>query len=352
MNPIPTARARAFVAAVCLSLAACGGPRAEAPRVTLESSEAEALLGDDDGFGAAVFYGAELMGSIDGCGCFGTATAGGVPFRFGYTEGFRAAYPGAGILQLDAGFSMASPRDAEGRELGDLVARDDAVLGAFDRLGYDAANATAHDIDYLARHLRPSAGAPPMASRFVSANLEPAGGDAAAPPAYVVRELSGDRVPGGRLRVAIAGVTEDASGAAHGGFRVADPAAALEAVLPKARAESDLVIVMAFMEADAARALAERLKHVADIFVVAHPTAHDEEPSLGAPPRITYARYKTMYLGELRLYFDAGRLARAANRYVKLYEPLPRDPLGERIAAEAKEAVKRAQLERFEAMQK
>lgn len=338
------------IAALLLAVAACGAPAANEPRVRLDSAEARELLGTDDGFQGVIFYGAELMGSIDGCGCFGTPTAGGVPFRFAYTEGFRGAYPEAGSLQLDAGYSMTSPVDARGRELPDLVAKSDAVLSAFERLGYDAANLTAHDVAYMSRYLRDGgAQRPPFVDRFVSANLEPAAPGLLAPRPYVVRELAGSRVPGGRRHVAIIGITEDAPEAVAAGFRVTDPAAALARTIPIARAESDLVVVLAFLERSSAVALAERFGSEADLFVVAHPSVRDQEPSLGAPPRIAFARYKTMYLGELRLYFDGGTLARARNRYVKLFDPLPRDPLGDRLAVEAKERIKKAQLERFEA---
>src|SRR5215510_7083709 len=93
--------AAALLLAASIALGACskiGGLGAHAsdgpPRVSFDTPEAKEKLGEDDGFQAAIFYGAELMGSIDDCGCPGHPQ-GGLPWRLGYTEGFRAAYPDA-----------------------------------------------------------------------------------------------------------------------------------------------------------------------------------------------------------------------------------------------------------------
>lgn len=322
------------------------------PRVALETDAAREKLGDDDGLHAAIFYGAELAGSIDDCGCPGHPE-GGLPWRFGYTEGFRSRFPDVATLQVDAGHSMADGANASGVLYPDSVTRNDWVVKAFDELGLDAVNASHREALYLSRFLgseeawRKAVAERPVLGRFVSANVRPARAGMAALPAYVVRELAGARA-GRPARVAFVGVSEPyPTLAARTGLEVRDPAEALAEALPKARAEADLVVVLAYMSADAAGQLAAKVGPQADAFVVSGPQARDAEPTPDAAPRMLFARYQTRKLGELRLFFDGGRLARAVNRYVTLDDQLPKDPVAARMAAEAKEAVKQAQIERF-----
>lgn len=347
----PVLRA-AFIPLLLLVVAACA-PVPEAvgpPRLSLEG-EARQLL--DAGFDAdvAVFFGSEIMGSLDGCGCMGSPQLGGLPFRSAYVEGFRDAFPGAAYLQLDAGYSTTAIASPEGEIVPDFLVRNEWVVTALDRLGFDAANLTAHDIPFFARYLGRDAWAAaarerPMLARYVSANLEPLRPALVKPPAYVVRTIRGASLPADGLRVAITGVTEPAKGTeAASGFRVVDPADALERVLPGARREADLVVVLAYMSPRAADALRERV--AADLYVVAHSLGEPPPPALEGPVRAVYSTYKTQQLGELALHVDGGAIASARARYVTLDRPLPRDPLAERIVAEAKEAVRATREQRY-----
>jgi hypothetical protein len=337
----------AILALAAVLVGACGGGPALSPDV-------KRLVGDDDGVALAIFYGAELMGSVDGCGCFGNAKAGGPPYRFGYEQAFEGEHAAAAVLSVDAGEWTTALRDRNGEILEDLEIQNEWVVRVLDRFEIDAVNVTARDADFLAaRYLRPDAweaavAERPALARFVSANLRPARQGVLAPPAYVVRSVEGTRLRGGRLRVAIAGVTEDAAPARQAGFDVVDPATALADVLPKARAESDFVVVLAYLSPARVAELARRLDGLVDLYVVAHPTARDREPELGAPPLIAYARYRTQLLGELHAHFGDGGVEKATNRYVPLEEPCPRHPEAERLAAEAHAAVKAARTRRFE----
>ena len=353
--------AAAAILAVSMGLGACsgvGGSGAHAsdgpPRVTLDEATAKEKLGEDDGFQATIFYGAELAGSIDDCGCPGHPQ-GGLPWRLGYTEGFRAAYPDAGYLQVDAGHSMANIVDASGKLYPDQNTKNEWVLKAFDRFNFDAANISGNDLYYLAQFLHPGVWEPavqkyPMLGRFVSANLEPEKPNSGllSPPPYVVRTMTGNRIPGGSVRVAIVGLTENNPNLPiHTGFKVVAPDVALERVLPKAEAESDVVVVLYFAAPDAARALAERYGSRVNAFVVAGPRARDTEPAFADAMNLAYARYQTRQLGELRMRFDGTNVAGITNRYVTLDEHLPKDPIAAEMAAAAKEAIKKAQEERF-----
>jgi len=338
---------QAFVLPLVFALA-CGTSR------TVDPKTAE-LLGPDDGAALAIFYGAELFGSVDGCGCFGNAKAGGPPYRYGFLRAFESTFGDVAVLDVDAGDWSGPVRDKDGTIVEDLVVQDEWVVRVLDHFGIDAVNVTARDVDFLAaRYLHPDAwdsavAERPAVARFVSANLRPVREGLLAPPPYVVREKSGTRLPGGRLRIAIVGVTEDAPSAKQAGFEVVDPAAALGATLPKARAESDMVVVLAALPPDRVAALARSLGGSVDLFVVAHPLARDREPEIGDSSRIVYARYKSQRLGELRVILSDRTISKATNRYVPLDDPTPRDAEAERLASEARDAVHQARTRRFEA---
>jgi len=327
------------------------------PRVTFESEGAKEKLGTDDGFQAAIFYGAELMGSIDDCGCPGHPQ-GGLPWRLGYTEGFRDAYPDAGYLQVDAGHSMSNGLDMNGKLHADQYVKNEWVLNALGKFNFDAANISHNDIYYLADFLKgggvweQAVAKYPMLARFVSANLVPdlPTSGLVAPPPYVVRTMTGKRLSGGALRVAFVGLTENNPVLPmQTGFRVVPAEVALEKVLPKARSESDLVCVLFYGAPDAADALAKRFIGKVDVFIVAHPRAREKDPVLGGQYNIVYCKYQTRQLGELRMQFDGTTLTSATNRYVTLDEQLPKDPVAEAMAAEAKESIRTAQEARFNA---
>lgn len=345
--------------AASAGLAACGGgsnagARANEgpPRVTLESETAKEKLGEDDGFDAAIFYGAELMGSIDDCGCPGHPE-GGLPWRLGYTEGFRSAYADAGYMQVDAGYSMANVVNVEGKLYPDQAEKNQWVLKAFDRFNFDAANIAHPDIYYLSQFYQKGAyekalAETPMLGRYVSANLSPTRPELVAPPAYVVREVAGKRVPNGSARVGFVGLTENNPILEqHTGFRVMPPDAALERVLPQVRSEADVVVVLWYGAPEVARSLAQRFPDQIDAFIVAHPKAREAEPTIGEPATVVFARYQTRQLGELRLNFNGSKLESVTNRYITLDEQLPKDPVAEKMAADAKEAIRVAQEERF-----
>jgi hypothetical protein len=315
--------------------------------------EAAALVPADRGAQLVVFYGSEIVGSIDGCGCMGNPRLGGLPYRLAFTEGFRAARPDVGVLQLDAGASMVELANTEGKVVEDYVVEDEWVATALDRLAFDAANLTDRELPYFARLHDTGAwdravGEHPMLGRFVSANVEPARAGLAPPPPFVVRTVAAPRLPAGSLRVAVAGVTQGNTRLeAASGYRVTDARAALAAALPRAREQSDLTVVLAYMTAEEGQVLAAGLGGLADVVIVANSLSGDAAPALEAAPRVTYSWYKTQKLGVLELELSGSKVASATNTYVKLDEPLPRDPVAEELAAGAKQAVREAKERRF-----
>lgn len=339
--------------AVALTLTACNRSSGlEAPAVVLDA-ETAALLPEDDGSQIVVTYGSELLGSLDGCGCMGNPRVGGLPYRVGLTEGFRQARSGVGVVQLDAGFSMASITNASGKEVSDFVIQDEWIVTSLDRLDFDAANLTEHDLPFLARYLDASAyeaavAKQPVLGRFVSANLEPARAGLVAPPAYVVRTVQSSRLAAGTIRMAVVGVTQpNPELESRYGFRTTDPKTAAAQAIARAKAESDVVVVLAYMPARQGAALATALGSAADVVIVANSLSGDAAPSLESAPRVTYSWYKTQKLGLLQLRFEGSTLVSATNTYIKLDDPLPRDPIVEDLAEKAKQALRQSKEQRF-----
>lgn len=341
---------------VCIAVAMLAGSCQKAPspdtRTRMETGEQRALLPPTRPPGLTIFYGSELFGSLNGCGCMGNPLLGGLPFRFGYTEAYRAEHPADAVLQLDIGASMADVLDAEGDEIPDQVERNEWVASAMQQLGYDAVNVTHFDLDYLYRHWQvdsyaADAAGTPILRRFVSANVEPVSNRSLAPEPFVVRTV---RTAEGRdIRIALLGVTEP-SPVPHDeqrGYRVTDPHTALRRVLPEARKTSDVVIVMAYISSTSVDRILSGLESDVDILIVAHSLGTEIPARIDQSPRVVYSWYKTQMLGELHLVFGENKISSATNRYIKLDTPIPRDPLAERIVVSADDAISRVKAERY-----
>jgi 2',3'-cyclic-nucleotide 2'-phosphodiesterase (5'-nucleotidase family) len=340
-------RWRGALVAIAVLATACATRH---PAVAPLEGEAARLVADAPVADVVLLYGSELLGSIDGCGCLGNTRLGGLPYRESFAAGLRAAAPEVPLVRVDAGRSMGPFTSAEGEELADLVAQNFGLLDALGALEFDAINMTSHDAPFLSRFfdaatrgdLQPTH---PVRSRIVSANLVPMRAGLEAPPPYVVRRVA---TPKGERRIAIAGATEPADASdRESGYRVADATASLDAALRRARAESDLVVVLAYMPARAADALRARLGTLADVVVAANSFGEPGEARLEAAPRLVYSWYRTEKLGELRLVLDGPSVAAAGNRYVEMQEPLPRDPRAEALVERTKAEVRRLREERF-----
>jgi 2',3'-cyclic-nucleotide 2'-phosphodiesterase (5'-nucleotidase family) len=318
---------RALAIALLVTLAGCGA-RIDKPRVV-------------------IFYGSEVLGSLDGCGCMGNPRLGGLPYRIGYTRAFASEHTGAATLQIDAGASMKPIVNAEGRTVEDWLVENDTTLSALDAAGYDALNLTDIDAPFLARLMTRDAwdanlAARPVLGRYVSANIAPARDGLVAPAAYIVR-------PAGSARVAVTGVSQPNAGLEQAcGYRVTDASAALDTVLPRMRAEADIVVVLAYLQPGAVEALAAKHPGMADVWIAANSIGGDvPEPRLDAPERVTSSWYKTQKLGVLTIAVDGKRVTGVTNEYVKLEDPLPRDSAMEQFAVTSRDAVRAVKERRY-----
>lgn len=88
-------------------------------------------------------------------------------------------------------------------------------------------------------------------------------------PRYIIKEVKSPYIPKNhKLRIGITGVCEQAPSEGTG-YVWRDPAIALKEVLPELRKQADVVVVLAYLPLDQAKALAAELEGI-DVMVVGH----------------------------------------------------------------------------------
>lgn len=353
----PTSRRIPAWALLSLVLVVTGGC-ARAPEVPPAG-----VVDPGDDAHLVIFYGSEVMGSLEGCGCMGNPRLGGLPYRMGFTKAYREANPNVAILQVDAGFPSSLITNAQQFAFQDTRAQMDETFRALAETDFAAINVTEHDIPFVSRYLQASGedAAPDVRGRLVAANVEAVAPGTAVPSPYVVRTVEGCRLPGDSVRVAIVGATGFPSRLdAATGYRVVDPGPALERAIAQARREADLVVLLAYMPAAEADRRLAALASSPDIVIVANSFGSGSadgstmggglEARLDGPVRVVYSWYKTQKLGVLRLKLDgAKRILEAKNAYVKMDDPVPWDPAAAALVDRQKAAVRAAREARFQA---
>ena len=322
--------------------------RAQARKTTLAGR-----LGEDDGFMAAIFFGGDILGSLEVCGC-PKNPLGGVARRQGYIRLFAERYPDVPFLHVDTGYFFSDRVDPMTGDLAeDVVVGNEWVVRAYEHMKLDVVNLSYHDLPQLARcfqskEFRRHVAETPVVKRFLSANVRSRGAAYANPQPYMIRELRGGRLNGRALRVGFIGVTE--AGNYRGReFVVSDPLVAVRSLVPRVRARADLVVVLAYLSPERIESLARENPEV-DVILA------DVGRPLWLPPKtigrtyIAYSAYQTKLLGELRLYREqrSGRWKGLA-RYIELDGLIPEDATTEALRAEARRelaAVQRRLVER------
>jgi len=325
----------------------------EFERAGARKAELSGRLGEDDGFVAALFFGGDIMGNLEVCGC-PKNPLGGAARRRGYIRLFAHRYPDVPFLHVDAGYIFSDRTDPGTGDLAeDALVGNEWVIRAYDRMRLDAVNLSYHDLPQLARcfrreEFRRHAVHTPVVTRFLSANVRSREASVANPRSYVIRELSGGRLAGRTLRVGFIGVTE--AGNYRGReFLVSDPRAALRQLVPIVRARADLVVVLAYVSPEMVEPLA-RENPEADVIIASVGRPLWLQPKTIGRTYIAYSTYQTKLLGELRLYRgeQQGRW-RVQARYVELDSLIPDDPETEALRVEARRelaAVQRRLAER------
>lgn len=193
-------------------------------------------------------------------------------------------------------------------------------------------NVSARDIRYLGQMMVPQESEArvvrfPMLGRLVSANVEPVSKRNLPFAPWIVRDVAAKRFGARPLRVGVTGVSRQPSvGETIDGYRVTDPAAALRQQVPELRKRADVVVVLAYVRADEARALAKAVPGI-DVMICAQDflpgTVDNEwvETTLIAPVIV-----QTRWLTDVRVSQPSPGVRRFDARRVLLDRVVPDDP--------------------------
>ncbi|HSB08624.1 MAG TPA: hypothetical protein VLM38_03885 [Blastocatellia bacterium] len=281
-------------------------------------------LGADDGAALAILFGAGMRGNLELCDC--NLPRGGLARRVGYVEGFKKKFKDTPVIQVEAGlFSFGT----SGYPIADL--QNAHVARAYSRWPVDVINLSRDDLPF-ARKLLARNGFDeriqsfPMIKNLVSANGVFAS-DTNAPAAYVVKEVAGPRIYGGKKKLRVGFIGLAARSNPGGGVvdaTVSDMFQAATRTVIKARKECDVLVIVAHCELnDALRLAAENLE--ADV-VIAGDSGGIFNPRRAGNAYIVSAAPGNIREGDLRLYIDNDGQISFKFRATDLDALVPSDP--------------------------
>lgn len=307
------------------------GAAQEEPKETLDQR-----LGPDDGAALAILFIANMRGNLGLCDC--NDPRGGLARRVGYVEGFRKKFPETPVIQVEAGNFWYTPSNNR------LVTLQNyQVAEAFSRWPLDVVNLGRYDAIY-ARKLFALEGFAErtaklgMINNVISANAV-FGADAAPPPPYVIKEISGPRIKGSsEMKIGFVGLAAPIK--AQHGMRDATVTNMFEAarqIVPRARKEADILVVVAHCELDAAIKLAGENPE-ADI-VIAGDAAGLYKPRLVGNTLVVSAAPGNIHQGDIRVYIEKNGKFRFKVLSTDLDEVVPSNPAAVEFTNNAKRAV-------------
>jgi 2',3'-cyclic-nucleotide 2'-phosphodiesterase (5'-nucleotidase family) len=269
---------------------------------------------------------------------------GGLARRASYEKLFKEKVGGIPVLVVDSGNSFASESNAHGTPRPDVLVKDDWILKAYDDFKVDVINVASPDLRYVSTLLaKPEyarrVGAQPALKRLVSANTatDPARAMSLAP--FIVRELPARSAGAKPVRVAFVGLTE-AEAAMPRGFTVGDPVEAARRVVPEARKQADVIIVLGYLKTEEAARLATQITGI-DAIIAGNSQsdgAYFTPPQTVGQTLILFTPYETRMLGELRGYREASGKVSLRTRFISLDETFPDDAAATQLVTAAREA--------------
>jgi 2',3'-cyclic-nucleotide 2'-phosphodiesterase (5'-nucleotidase family) len=259
-----------------------------------------------------ILYGGEQQGSLDPCGC-ATRPRGGLPRWASYAQALQAAQPQTPTLYVNGGYWLEDAVGLDGNPRADAPLLNRWMVSGMEQMGLDALNVGYNDMAGL-RSLGTGDDAPSQTGLpLVSANIK---GPGIAPFLVVKR---------GDLTIGITGISSPgARTIPTPGFTVLDPVKAARPVIEELKQSTDLIVLLVFQAADAAK----RLARDGDVDVIIDTNRHR---TLDAPFRVSEAlwvrsHFQTMRLGELRLGLKEDRITWAIDRKIDLDAVLPDEP--------------------------
>ncbi len=315
-------------------------------------------LGDDDGYGLAVFFSADVHGNLEVCGC-PIHPLGGVARRLGYINAFRQRSPDAATLMVDAGniFSDVT-NDAETDLALDARLMSDWIVRANEQMDLGVVNLSYRDLRYASSLLRPDAKLKLENSTLISANIKAADSSHVNPAPYVIKTVTGKRLQK-PVRIAFIGVSETPpddlkAAVAASGFVIEDPLAAAKKALAEVRDKADVTVIIGYLKlviasSPTATKLAEQNDDL-DLIITASGKGITPDAKQVNNAIIMHGSNETKRLGELRFYIDAtGVVDRFTVRYVELDEVIPDDPKMAEVTKQARDEINLVQNQMAEA---
>jgi 2',3'-cyclic-nucleotide 2'-phosphodiesterase (5'-nucleotidase family) len=285
--------------------------------VLASSGPVESRLAAPDDASLAIFYAGEQKGSLDPCGC-PDRPRGGVARMHAYIDAARATQS-VPVVLVNGGSFLEDAMGVDGEPRPEVPVMNRFVVAGLGRIGFDALNAGYADLAGLTELDR-------IALPIVSANAHGPG----VWPSRIV--------DAGELRVAITGITaRGVSFVPAPEYTVEDPTVAGRAVLRQLRQRSDLVVLLSYQAADAARTLAA--EGLADIVIDTNLHSTFSEPLRVGRAIWVRSSLTTMQLGELRLTVHDGRIVRALDRKIDLDDGIAGNVEDELLAEEARREI-------------
>lgn len=183
------------------------------------------------------------------------------------------------------------------------------------------ANVSARELLYLSL-LWGRGEAKNVLERFVSANVVPVESGMARLNPFKVIEVRDRFDPAKRIRIAFLGLA-GGNQQKIGHFRIIDPLIAARQMVPVARSQADLVIVLAHMEASQAESIAAQVQGI-DAIIVGNEQLFTLPSRIGKT-KIVFTPYEMRMVGELRFSRDASGRLLAKDRYIVLDPLVPDD---------------------------
>lgn len=315
-------------------------------RVNL-SQELKNRLGPDDGYAFALMYGADVNGSLDDCGCK-AHPMGGLAWRMGYHEGFRAQHADVPVLQLDAGHMFTDMGDGSGNLYPDTLEKNKWIVKGYGQAKFTAGNLSRHELPYLPEILKKSgydarAAEFPFIERLVSANIRTTFPDLMTPKPFLIEEVNAKRA-GKTVRLGITGVAFGGPAPANSGYTIEDPTESLKKVVSDLRGKVDLVVVMAYGRPEEVEKLAE-IPGI-DVLIGAQSGQGGTELKKIGATSVVYTFTQTKQLGDLRVYLTPdGKIKDLKNKSIVLDKEIPQDPEAVKMVADAKMSIEIKQRE-------
>ena len=310
---------------IWLVLLACAKPSAP---VRPEGTELRAVLASDgplesrlaapDNASLVIFYAGEQKGSLDPCGC-PDRPRGGIARMHAYVDATgEQAVP---VVIVDGGNFLEDAMGLDGEARPEVPVMNRYVLEGLGRIGFDALNAGTPELSGLT-----GLGGTDIGLPIVSANAHGPG-------------ISPSRiVDAGNLRVAITGITaRGVTFVPTPAYVVDDPVEAGRSTLRQLRQRSDLVILLSYQAADAARTLAR--EGLADVVIDTNLHSTFDEPLRVGRAIWVRSSLTTMQLGELRLTLADGRIVQALDRKIDLDDEIVGNIEDELLADQARQAI-------------